>query len=249
MAYRRAEKVWAYWANEVWPLVNNLEMESKEAKATALEKKAQQFIQLWIAAAMGETKHLYPHLLIAHLPDQIRNLPVDPWYLQTQALEHKHKIRKQMAFLSNKHAPKPSEDRKTTTAGYFTQSGTWKKGKTDKGTGPCRNYQMMGKSIVRDALQSSQETKESVALKWERSKSQRDHVNQRKTSDLLATHTAGQRTFGEILTRRSADLFVANQMADIVDMDGVSDDEDGDERGLVDVDFELSSDDELECLP
>jgi hypothetical protein len=77
-------------------------------------------------------------MLVAHLPDSTWNLPVDPWYLQTEALEHKHGFRKLWSFLMNHHAPKELEDR---AAGYmYYRNGKFIWGKKDKKTDTCRNY-------------------------------------------------------------------------------------------------------------
>ena len=40
------------------------------------------------------TATTYVHQLLVHLPEQIARFGLDPWYLQMQSLEHKHKIRK-----------------------------------------------------------------------------------------------------------------------------------------------------------
>lgn len=80
--FSKATAAWQYWAAEVWPLINNLEL-SKEDKASQVESKGRRFVELWVKAAGEDTKHLYPHMLTTHLPEQIRTLPVDPYYLQT----------------------------------------------------------------------------------------------------------------------------------------------------------------------
>ena len=55
-------------------------------------------------AGTDSTTHLYIHLLVAHLPQQIRDFGLDPWFLQIQGLEHLHKIRKSWARqMSNCH--------------------------------------------------------------------------------------------------------------------------------------------------
>ena len=130
--YNRAVAVWKHWATTVWPLINDLEME-REEKATAVEVAGNKFMELWIAAAGEHTAHVYPHILVAHLPNQIRDLPMDPWYFQTQCLEHKHKFRKMDSFVTNHHAPKPLAERTSDVVGYY-RNGKWVGGKEGRMT-------------------------------------------------------------------------------------------------------------------
>ena len=62
------------------------------------------FVKLWNTATGGGTQHVYPHMLVAHLPDMIRSMPVDPFECMLQAMESSHAVRKQLAFKTNKRA-------------------------------------------------------------------------------------------------------------------------------------------------
>lgn len=93
--YESCVKAWENWTEVVWPLINNLGFESKQLKAEAVRKAARDFIPLFKKACAKAPKILYLHLLVAHLPEQIEQLTVDPYYYQTQGLEHRHKLRKQ----------------------------------------------------------------------------------------------------------------------------------------------------------
>merc|ERR1719253_655987 len=197
---RKAVSLWKYWQVEVWPLINDLHME-KETKAAHVEAKGRKFIDLWVTATGMATSHLYPHILVKHLPDAIRHLPLDPWYFQTEALEHRHKLRKQFSMLTNKHKPKLLSERTCDTSGYY-RHGKWIQGKSGKGTGPCRNYQMLGKSVVYDHLLNLMSTGASEEAKWERSKLARERRNQLKCTQILQAHAKGVKTLGEILSKR-----------------------------------------------
>ena len=61
--------------------------------------KLQELADPWLATfktAFPLTSYLYPHILQSHMADFIRDMPIDPYYLQTQGLEHKHKRRKRI---------------------------------------------------------------------------------------------------------------------------------------------------------
>ena len=100
--YEKAYSLWQHYEEVVWHTLNDLDM-PKEKKADLVEKAATRFVELWVGAVKATT-HLYIHLLVAHLPQQIRTSGLDPWFLQIQGLEHLHKIRKSWARqLSNCH--------------------------------------------------------------------------------------------------------------------------------------------------
>jgi hypothetical protein len=103
--------VWKFWADQLWPLIQNTDIDRTQ-KANQLQSKAIEFVTLWVNAT-GGTQNLYLHLLVKHLPEQVRpgtplSMPCDPWFLQTQSLESKHSFRKKIHLnRTNKHAPKP----------------------------------------------------------------------------------------------------------------------------------------------
>jgi hypothetical protein len=254
--YQKAAKAWAFWTSDLWPLINDLTM-PKAKKANEVEKKGPKFVKLWIAAAGKATTHLYPHLLVAHLPDQIRNLPVDPWYLQTESLEHKHKFRKLWSFLTSHHAPKALEERVSTVGGYWRR-GKWVRGKVGRSTGTCRNYQILAHSLVSTKLHGLSETASSIAHKWERDKAARESRNQRKCVQLLKAHSAGQKTLQGIVLRRSGEEaarrmreceeVAARALAADVERDEVSESDDQAGEELVEMDAESEDDELLQAL-
>ena len=99
--FQAAMAVWAKYADYVWPLINNLEMD-KMAKATRLEVESRAWLELW-KTATGGSQTVYIHLMCVHLPEQIRSLPVDPYYFQTSGLEHGNKMRKHIALHLTNH--------------------------------------------------------------------------------------------------------------------------------------------------
>ena len=90
--YDKAIKIFDLWATELWPLINDRKFEKNE-KADKVDAMAVTFVEMF-KDTVGTTTHLYPHLLVAHLADQIRDLPCDIYFFQTQGLEHRHKQRK-----------------------------------------------------------------------------------------------------------------------------------------------------------
>jgi hypothetical protein len=237
--YNRAVAVWKQWAEEVWPLINNLEL-AKEDKATKLEVEGKKFMRLWVAAAGEHTSHVYPHILVAHLPNQIRDLPMDPWYFQTQCLEHKHKFRKLDSFVTNHHAPKDLEERKSDVNGYY-RAGKWVHGKKGRRGGPARNYQMLGKSVVNDHYRNYMSTAAANASKWERGRLARERRNQLQCNQLLESNATAQNTLGGIVRERQ-DAEAARHLAEAVDCD--DEDESSEEEELVNMSDEDDSDDE-----
>jgi hypothetical protein len=95
----------------IWKMLNTPieytpERDNKEAKkerADIVEEMGAKFRKLWISA-FGPTKHVYLHRLVAHIPDEIRQLG-DLYTRQTQGLEHSHKDRKQTLFLNSNSIP------------------------------------------------------------------------------------------------------------------------------------------------
>ena len=196
----------------------------REEKATAVEA-GNKFMELWIAAAGEHTAHVYPHILVAHLPNQIRDLPMDPWYFQTQCLEHKHKFRKMDSFVTNHHAPKPLAERKSDVVGYY-RNGKWVGGKEGRMTGPCRSFQL---SVVNDYFRNAMATAESVQHQWEKNRLARQRRNQLKCNQLLAANATAQSTVGRIMGQRQNDAEAARQLAEVVDCDDQDQELDGSE--------------------
>lgn len=79
----------------IWVLLNNTSMATKEAKADKLQELVDPWMTLF-KSKFPQTRYLYPHILQSHMADFIRRMPVDPVYLQTQGLEHRHKKRKKI---------------------------------------------------------------------------------------------------------------------------------------------------------
>jgi hypothetical protein len=148
--YQSIIKAWRKWNEEVWPLINRLDFETKKLKADAVRKAAREFIPLFKKAVNKTPRILYLHLLVSHLPEQIEKLTVDPYFYQTQGLEHRHKMRKQYLFLmTNNRAP--GEPRMTVVAAY-----QWLNGKTcpsfERSSGTTRGEQILELTTVRDHL-------------------------------------------------------------------------------------------------
>jgi hypothetical protein len=77
----------------------------RSAKADLVAKLSRSFIRVW-KAAFNESTHVYPHILLEHIPDFIRRLPVDPIKIQTQGLEsHQGKVKKVARETTNKRKP------------------------------------------------------------------------------------------------------------------------------------------------
>jgi hypothetical protein len=113
--------MWAYYAEVLWPLICTPSAD-KLAKSTAVQFAGLKYAELF-ASACGAKTILYIHLLTAHLPQQIRNFPVDPAMFQTSGLEHGHKLRKLWArTMSNCLLPHVIGTTKTVDA-YFNRDG------------------------------------------------------------------------------------------------------------------------------
>lgn len=67
-------------------------------------------MRLWNKVVINST-HLYPHTLHKHLADFLRGMPIDPFFLMTQGLEHCHKWRKAVHLRATNYM-KPSKKRK-----------------------------------------------------------------------------------------------------------------------------------------
>jgi hypothetical protein len=99
-------RLWFMW-DRTWKLLNSpLEIpagltleEVKQVwatRATAVEEYAKSFLRSWVGA-VGSTQGLYLHILVRHIPDQIRKFG-DLRCRQTQGLEHCHHCRKEVGI-------------------------------------------------------------------------------------------------------------------------------------------------------
>ena len=136
-------QAWYQYCN-IWALLNNLEI-AKDAKADILDDYNQEFAVTW-RLAFGKTATLYAHLLFCHVSKQLRELPIDLWYLQTEGLEHCNYIRKQFAArMSNCH--KAGKSTIVEVDNYVNRFGTLVKAHT-KSTGPAMAYQLLRHTVV-----------------------------------------------------------------------------------------------------
>jgi hypothetical protein len=114
----------------------------KAQKADLVEGAATKFVELWVKATQGTT-HLYIHLLVAHLPEQIREFGLDPWFLQIQGLEHLHKLRKSWARqMSNCHKH----------VSTHVVPATAKRKEFARSSGPTMVQQLLGVSTLSDDM-------------------------------------------------------------------------------------------------
>ena len=88
--------LWVAWES-LWDLICTPRQEDAAGlKANKVREEATAFTELWVKC-FGATKHLYMHLLNAHLPDQIEFFVVDPCEVALQDHEHDHHMTKQDA--------------------------------------------------------------------------------------------------------------------------------------------------------
>ena len=99
-------RAWFMW-DRTWKLLNSpmeipdgLTLEEVRqvwaTRATAVEEYARSFLQSWVSA-VGSTQGLYLHVLVRHIPEQIRKYG-DLRCRQTQGLEHCHACRKEVGL-------------------------------------------------------------------------------------------------------------------------------------------------------
>ena len=149
--YEAIVEGWRMWNEEVWPLINRLDFETKQLKADAVRKAARKFIPLFKKACVKTPRVLYLHLLVSHLPEQIETLTVDPYFYQTQGLEHRHKIRK--AYIALTNGRKPGEEETHTVAPYQRLGREKPVEGFERKTGTSRTEQCVEILVVRDHLQ------------------------------------------------------------------------------------------------
>lgn len=162
---RRYEDVWKIYAEEggVWTTLNDLSIE-KDAKAVKVEAISRKFADAYVLA-FNDSPMLYMHLLLHHYPDQIRNLPIDPWFLQLQGLEHNNHIRKMIAkFMSNNHKP---ENQKMLEIDSYTRTDGTRVKSAQRWSGPCMSYVLMKQIILSEHITNLLVTPELVSHKME----------------------------------------------------------------------------------
>ena len=125
-----------------------------------------EFLRLWKEACGKATKHLYPHMLACHLPQLIRDLPIDPMYLSLQSQEHRHSQRKKAE--QTKKAPKPKEDRLETVTSHSRRGLTHYVQTYQRNGGPGRTLQTLRIMALQDELEDIYETPQSQAIRHQR---------------------------------------------------------------------------------
>ena len=149
--YQAIVKGWRMWNEQLWPMINRLDFETKKLKADAVRQAAREFIPLFKAACVKAPRILYLHLLVSHLPEQIENLTVDPYFYQTQGLEHRHKLRKAFNSLMC-NGRKPGEQRTHTVAPYQWVGREKSCPEFQRKTGTSRTEQVAELVVVKDHL-------------------------------------------------------------------------------------------------
>jgi hypothetical protein len=180
----------------LWPLIQNTDIDRTQ-KANQLQSKAIEFVTLWVNAT-GGTQNLYLHLLVKHLPEQVRpgtplSMPCDPWFLQTQSLESKHSFRKKIHLnRTNKHAPKPLAERVQIVMEYFR--GDDKVAGHKRSSGKCRGLQALEQSVLHGILLDHYESRESKAIKYKRADDRRQARHRRlmRSKGLLLTYVTAK---------------------------------------------------------
>lgn len=79
----------------IWLHLCDTKSFTKEDKANRLQEMVDKWMSTFQANFPTAT-YLYPHILHSHMADFIREMPVDPFFLMTQGLEHRHKRRKRI---------------------------------------------------------------------------------------------------------------------------------------------------------
>jgi hypothetical protein len=105
-SYTKAKKIWKIYRSN-WSQINDQSLD-RETKAKRCEELGMKFMKWW--AKGKKTTHIYPHLMAAHLPAQIRQLGVDITRVQTQSMELGHQpIKKDARTACNGRKPGPAE--------------------------------------------------------------------------------------------------------------------------------------------
>lgn len=189
--YERWVACWEHYETKLWPLLAAPNPD-REVKAQQVEAVGAEFVKLWNTATGGGTQHVYPHMLVAHLPDMIRSMPVDPFDCMLQAMESSHAVRKQLAFKTNKKAPDDEEsreiaDRRTWVESYMKEEGIFVQGHF-RGIGKRRSFQILKRKLLKELTGNLYETRASKAIKhkrWMAAKARR-HAKQARWKCKLA---------------------------------------------------------------
>ena len=169
-AYDRWSELWKYYIQDIRNLVNSRpelnpggsgtdHTSSCEAarsdvafcyqKAQALEEKMPRFMHMELYLGCYQaTSHLYPHIYMCHLPDQLRSLRVDPIDVQMQSVEHNNKRNKTIQARTT-NSLKQHEQKQEVRS--HERNGKQIAGYTKLG-GPCRTVQILKKSVARAVL-------------------------------------------------------------------------------------------------
>jgi hypothetical protein len=146
--YDKAFKIFELWSTKLWPLINDRSLEKNE-KAAQVDVMAVEFVEMF-KDTVGTTTHLYPHLLVAHLADQMRDLPCDIFFFQTQGLEHRHKQRK-LVMIGNCNKHKPKAPSKHNVAAHEKKNGKVTMA-YEQNSGTSRQQQSLEHSVVKDHI-------------------------------------------------------------------------------------------------
>ena len=85
--YTRSVECWR-WYKDCWKALNDPDL-MPEPKASRIETSSMEFLAS--LKPFGKSGHIYPHVLAAHVPKQVRSFKMDISVYQTQFSEHGHK--------------------------------------------------------------------------------------------------------------------------------------------------------------
>lgn len=135
------------YSKVMWHLVNDVDMD-RHVKAALVRKEGMEFVRRYVLANKP-TPTTYIHQLLVHLPEQIESLELDPWYLQMQALEHKHKLSKGDIELTNVHKESEEVFMRKAKDGRVKSGAFEGKESYAVGTGKAVAHQLLKMSLLR----------------------------------------------------------------------------------------------------
>ena len=100
--YQHRKAAWERYS-VVWKLINTVQVDWT-VWGDEVETAAKRFLESWVAAIGGNSKGVYLHVLMAHIPDLIRKYG-DLNKYASHGLEHTHKLLKQFAPLGTNFKP------------------------------------------------------------------------------------------------------------------------------------------------
>jgi hypothetical protein len=164
-ALRRFESFSAMWANyidNIVPLINNKGASmTLDARADLLQIRAKEFMRLYVSAHR-ETAHLYPHIMLKHMPVHLKKFRVDLFELQLQSVEHTNKdVKTKQANCSNR---KQSHHQEEEVSSFERTSKLGKVHTVKKHTrdsGPCRTAQVHNQKVLTHATDDNTRNRES----------------------------------------------------------------------------------------